>query len=86
MKVGVSLNTHLVFVTQGGELKVIHNDLFDQGYRYNYDSKYFYPPEKMLNFNRFDSEASLAKGGVFSIGMSVLQAALLKESMDCYDP
>lgn len=29
LKSTISLNTHLVFITQEGELKVVHNDMID---------------------------------------------------------
>jgi hypothetical protein len=32
-----------------------------------------------------DCELGLIKEGVFSVGMTLLQAALLEESVDCYD-
>ena len=56
---------------------MIHNDMYDENYRFSLDTKYFYAPEKMFNFNKIDGENSLIKEGVFSMGMTVLQAALL---------
>ena len=56
---------------------MIHNDMYDENYRFSFDTKYFYAPEKMFNFNKIDGENSLIKEGVFSMGMTVLQAALL---------
>lgn len=80
-----SLNSELVFITQDGQLKVIHNDLVDENYRYTYNQQYLYAPEKLLNFNQLDHEPNLIKEAVFSMGMTVLQAALLIESINCYD-
>ncbi len=39
----------------------------------------------MNNFNKIDSEVGLAKEAVFSMGMTLLQAALLEPTLDCYD-
>lgn len=38
-----------------------------------------------MNFTKMDSELSLIKEAVFSMGLTVLQAALLEETVDCYD-
>ena len=46
--------------------------------------KVYYAPEKIKNFQYNGSEASVRKEGVFSLGMTVLHAALLKDVSDCY--
>lgn len=38
-----------------------------------------------MNFTKMDSELSLIKEAVFSMGLTVLQAALLEETLQCYD-
>lgn len=85
LKPVISLNCQQVFITPEGLLKVIHNDMIDENYRYNLNQKYFYAPEKIRNFTRMDNELGLIKESVFSMGMTLLQAALLEESVDCYD-
>lgn len=39
----------------------------------------------MTNFNKMDTEVGLAKEAVFSMAMTLLQAALLEPALDCYD-
>lgn len=73
----ISLNTQSVFITQEGVLKIMHGDMLDENYRYALDHRYFYAPEKINNFNHTDSYAGVVKEAVFSMGMTVLQAALL---------
>lgn len=59
--------------------------MIDENYRYSLNQKYFYAPEKIRNFTRMDTELGLIKESVFSMGMTLLQAALLEEFVDCYD-
>lgn len=73
----ISLNSHQIFITPDGILKIIHSDLFDQSYRYMINDTYFYAPQKIRNFNKIDNELSLIKESVFSMGLTILQAALL---------
>lgn len=73
----VSMNAHQVFITPEGVLKIIHNDLVDENYRFMINENYYYAPEKIRNFNRSDNEVSLIKEAVFSMGMTLLQASLL---------
>ncbi len=85
LKPSLSLSPALVFITPEGLLKVLHNDMVDDSHRYSLTPGVFYAPEKLRNFSRMDCELGLIKEGVFSVGMTLLQAALLEESVDCYD-
>lgn len=39
----------------------------------------------MGNFNRLDTELSMRKEAIFSMGMTLLETALLEEASQCYD-
>ena len=60
-------------------------DLFDENYRFVYDSTCNYAPEKLKDFNKMDSQEGLLKESMFGIGMTVLMAALLTTEAECYD-
>ena len=64
---------------------MLHPDMTDDNYRYCQDPRYFYAPEKINNFARLDTLAGVAKETVFSMAMTVLQAALLESTLDYYD-
>lgn len=85
LKSTISLNAEKVFITPEGQLKVIHNDMIDETYRFSIDSKHYYAPEKLRNFGKLDNDSGLIKEAVFSMGMTLLQAAILDEVVDCYD-
>jgi hypothetical protein len=55
------LNAELVYITPEGLLKVIHNDMIDENYRYTLNSKFYYAPEKIRNFTKLDNEQAVAK-------------------------
>jgi hypothetical protein len=74
----LSLTPSLVFITPEGLLKVVHNDIIDDSYRYSLTPRTFYAPEKLRNFSKMDSELGLIRESVFSMGMTLLQAALLE--------
>ncbi len=45
----------------------------------------YYAPEKMRNFTKIDSELSLRKESIFSMGMTILEAAQLFDVGECYN-
>ena len=44
-----------------------------------------YAPEKLKNFTRLDTDLALRKEAVFSMGMTLLEAAQLAPVAPCYD-
>lgn len=81
----VSLNPNDIFINPDGHLKIIHDDLIDENYRAVLNEKIYYAPEKIKNFNKIDSDLSLRKESVFSMGMTLLEAAQLQEVFACYN-
>jgi hypothetical protein len=59
--------------------------MVDENYRFAVNPLYHYAPEKITNFNRNDSEEGLSKEAVFSLGMTMLEAATLDTISHCYD-
>ena len=45
----------------------------------------YYAPEKICNFGKPDKINALQKEAVFSMGMTLVHAALLKDLYGCYD-
>lgn len=85
LKPMVSLNPNEIFITPDGHLKIIHDDLVDENYRAVLNEQIYYAPEKMRNFNKLDTELNLRKESVFSMGMTLLEAAQLAEVTPCYN-
>ena len=85
LKPMASLNPSDIFISAEGQLKSIHDDLLDENFRAIFTHYVFYAPEKLQNFNRIDKELSLKKEGIFSMGMTLLEAAVLEDVSICYD-
>ena len=81
----VSLNTNEIFINPDGNLKIIHDDLVDENYRAVLNDQIYYAPEKLKNFNRYDSDLTLRKESIFSMGMTILEAAQLTNLSSCYN-
>lgn len=74
-----------IFINPDGHLKAIHDDLIDDHYRAVLTPPTNYAPEKLKNFTRLDTDLALRKEGVFSMGMTLLEAAQLGPVANCYD-
>jgi hypothetical protein len=80
-----SLNPTDIFINPDGHLKAIHDDLIDDHYRAVLNPPTNYAPEKLKNFTRLDTDLALRKEAVFSMGMTLLEAAQLGPVAPCYD-
>lgn len=80
-----SLNPSDIFINSDGNLKAIHDDLIDDHYRAVLTPPTNYAPEKLKNFTRLDTDLALRKEAVFSMGMTLLEAAQLAPVAPCYD-
>lgn len=80
-----SLNPTDIFINPDGHLKAIHDDLIDDHYRAVLTPPTNYAPEKLKNFTRIDTDLALRKEAVFSMGMTLLEAAQLAPVAPCYD-
>ena len=80
-----SLNPTDIFINSDGNLKAIHDDLIDDHYRAVLTPPTNYAPEKLKNFTRLDTDLALRKEAVFSMGMTLLEAAQLAPVAPCYD-
>lgn len=47
LKPSASINPTNIFILSDGVIKVAHNDMLDEEYRYVIDQNYFYAPEKL---------------------------------------
>lgn len=81
----ISLNPTDIFINPDGHLKAIHDDLIDDHYRAVLTPPTNYAPEKLKNFTRIDTDLALRKEAVFSMGMTLLEAAQLAPVAPCYD-
>jgi hypothetical protein len=57
----------------------------DDEYRCVMNDRVYYAPEKISNFGKPDKINTLQKEAVFSMGMTLVHAALLKDLYECYD-
>ena len=82
-----SLHPRSVFIIPDGVLKVINNEMVDEEYRciVKEADGVYYAPEKIREFKKNDCENSLRKEAIFSLGMTILHAALLAPVRDCYN-
>lgn len=60
------------------------NNLIQEDHRFILDEKIYYAPEKIRNFHKADNVNSLKKEMLFSLGMTILHASLLKSVANCY--
>ena len=81
----VTLNSAEIFINPDGHLKIIHDDLVDENYRAILTPGINYAPEKLRNFNRMDSDLAMRKEAIFSMGVTILEAAQLADASPCYD-
>jgi len=44
LRPSISLNAHQVFITTDGQLKVVHNDMIDENYRFTINNNFYYAP------------------------------------------
>lgn len=59
--------------------------MVDEDYRCYIKDGLYYAPEKIRDFKKNDNENSLRKQSIFSLGMTLLHAALLRPVNDCYN-
>ena len=85
VKSTLCLNPQNVFIVPDGVLKVINNDILTEEHRCIMKENTYYAPEKIKNFHKCDNENSLRKEAIFSMGMTLLHAALLRPLYDCYN-
>ena len=71
------MHPNLIFIVPDGMLKVVGNDLITEDHRFLLKENIYYAPEKISNFHQADTESKLKKEAVFSLGMTILNAALL---------
>ena len=81
----IALHPTLVFIVPDGLLKVINNDMITEDHRCIINESVYYAPEKINNFHKADHENSLKKESIFSLGMTILNAALLEPVNNYYD-
>ena len=85
LKPVLALHPSNIFIGSEGGLKIVCNGLINEEHRFIVDEKVYYAPEKIKNFHKADSENSLKKERLFSLGMTILHASLLKPMNYCYN-
>jgi|JI6StandDraft_1071083.scaffolds.fasta_scaffold14626_4 hypothetical protein len=68
-----------------GLVKIVDPDAISDGTRFVMSEGVYYAPERFENFNRADRGNSSEKETMFSLGMSLLESAILDECFDCYN-